>query len=147
MVPNTYRQLQQFIIERRRLQQRSDDGASSPCERLDTFEDIAAKLRVSASDAVAVKHLIAFALPRKKRASAVVITEPAKDNGADEQAHDQSRTMSAATEHDRKPTKELKQHDDGCQKENYDVALSEQTAKAMAKDFSSSLNKSISSNI
>ena len=38
-------------------------------------------------------------------------------NGDDEQAHDQSGTMSAATEHDRKPTKQLKQHDDSCQRE------------------------------
>ena len=43
--------------------------------------------------------------------------------------------MSAATEHDRKPTKQLKQHDDICQKESYDVALSEQTAKAIADGF------------
>ena len=32
--PHTYSELQQFIVERRRLQQRSDDGASFSCARL-----------------------------------------------------------------------------------------------------------------
>ena len=41
-------------------------------------------------------------------------TEHTKDNnGDDEQAHDQCRTMSAATEHDRKPTKQDFEHDTG----------------------------------
>ena len=44
--------------------------------------DLAAKLRAFASDAVVVKHLITFALPTKKRASAVAITKHTSSIGA-----------------------------------------------------------------
>ena len=74
MVPYTYRQLQQFMVERRRLQQRSDDGASSSRELVGTTEDLAAKLRAFASDGIVVKHIIEFALPSKKRADAAEVT-------------------------------------------------------------------------
>ena len=43
--------------------------------------------------------------------------------------------MSATTEHDRKPTKQLKRHDDNDLLNTYDVTLSQQTAKAMADSF------------
>jgi hypothetical protein len=63
-------------------------------------------------------------------------TEHTEDNkGDDEQAHDQSRAMSAATEHGRKPTKRLKQHDHGHQRTCHDVTLSQQTAQAIADSF------------
>ena len=90
--PYKYSELQQFIVERRRLQQRSDDGASFSCQRLGTVEDLAAKLSAFASDAVVVKHLIDFALPPKKRANAIEVT--AKGASA--------ATGSASTEQDRK---------------------------------------------
>ena len=70
MPPYTYRQLQEWIIERRSLQQRSDNVESSSRELVQTAEDLAAKLRAFASDGIVVKHLIDFALPSKKRASA-----------------------------------------------------------------------------
>jgi hypothetical protein len=88
--PYTYRQLQQFIIERRRLQQRSDDGASSSRELVGTVEDLAAKLRAFASDGVVVKHIIEFALPSKKR-----------ENGAKVTAEGASAASGPATEHTR----------------------------------------------
>ena len=43
--------------------------------------------------------------------------------------------MSAATEHGRKPTKRLKQHDHGHQRNCHVVTLSQQTAQAMADSF------------
>ena len=43
--------------------------------------------------------------------------------------------MSATTEHDRKPTKQLKRHDDNDLLNTYDVTLSQETAKAMADSF------------
>ena len=58
MAPYTYRQLQQFIIERRRMQQRGDDGASSSRGLVGTAEDLAAKLRAFACEGIVVKHMI-----------------------------------------------------------------------------------------
>ena len=118
-------------------------------------EDLAAKFCAFASEVIAVKHLIEFALPPKKRANAAEVTakgasaaagsqssgqgdttEHTKANRRDhEEADDQCETMSAATEHDRKPTKQLKQHDVGRQKDSHDVVLNQQTAKAMAEGF------------
>ena len=97
MPPYTYRQLQEWIIERRRLQQRSDDVEGSSRELVQTAEDLAAKLRAFASDGIVVKHLIEFALPSKNRANAAEV--------AAKGAHDQSGAMSAATEHGRKSKK------------------------------------------
>ena len=74
MPPYTYRQLQEWIIERRRLQQRSDDVESSSRELVQTAEDLAAKLRAFASDGIVVKRLIEFALPSKKRANGAELT-------------------------------------------------------------------------
>ena len=76
MAPNTYRQLQQFIIERRRMQQHGDDGASSSRGLVGTAEDLAAKLRAFASEGVVLKHIIEFALPPKKRANAAEVNAP-----------------------------------------------------------------------
>ena len=84
-----------------------------------TVDDLTAKLRAFASDGIVVKHLIDFALPPKKRANAAEIT---------------AKTASAAAG-SQCTTKQLKQHDDTRLNENYDVALSQQTAKAMANDF------------
>ena len=74
MAPYTYRQLQEFIIERRRMQQHSVDGTSSSRGLVGTAEDLAAKLRAFASDGIVVKHIIEFALPPKKRANPAEVT-------------------------------------------------------------------------
>ena len=74
----TYRELQERIIERRKLQQRSAAAESSAGERVGTAEDLAAKLCAFASDGIVVKHLIEFALPAKQRAEAVEVTEDTK---------------------------------------------------------------------
>ena len=74
----TYRELQECIIERRKLQQRSAAAESSAGERVGTAEDLAAKLCAFASDGIVVKHLIEFALPAKQRAEAVEVTEDTK---------------------------------------------------------------------
>ena len=95
MPPYTYSELQQFTIDRRRLQQRSDDAASSPSELVGTVEDLAAKLRAFASDGVVVKHLVEFALPPKKRANAAEVTA----KGASAAAGSQSSGQGDTTEH------------------------------------------------
>ena len=69
----TYRQLQECIVERRRLQLHSDGAESVSRELVQTPEDLTAKLRAFASDGIIVKHLIDFALPSNKRASAVEV--------------------------------------------------------------------------
>ena len=121
-MPYTYKQLQELIIERRRLHQRSDAPESSSRELVRTCEDLAAKLCAFASDGIVVKHLIEFALPAKKRKDAVEVTAAASgsrsNNQSDatehtgacahEQADDQRKTISAATEHAAKPKKKLK---------------------------------------
>ena len=61
-----------------------------------TVEDLAAKLRAFASDGIVVKHLIEFALPPKKRATAAEVTAKA--------------ASAAAGSHS--TTKRLKTHDD-----------------------------------
>ena len=91
----TYKQLQEWIIEHRRLQQRSDGVESSPSELVQTAGDLAAKLRAFASDAIVVKHLIEFALPSKKRANAAEVTA----KGAATAAQSRSTRQDNATEH------------------------------------------------
>ena len=92
MPPYTYRQLQEWIIERRRQQQPSDDVDRSSRELVQTAADLAAKLCAFASDGVVVKHLVDFALPAKKRAEAAEVT------ALDEMLL-QSTGRGAATEH------------------------------------------------
>ena len=180
MPPYTYRQLQEWIIERRRQQQPSDDVDRSSRELVQTAADLAAKLCAFAStDGIVVKHLVDFALPAKKRAKAAEVTamdemprqsigrgaatehtaasgaatehtedndgddkqadnqrrgadtEHTEDNdGDDKQADNQTEAMRAATEHARKPKKQLRQRDAG-----HRVTLSQQTAKAIADGF------------
>ena len=110
LMPYTYRQLQEWIMERRRRQQRSDANETSSREIVQTVDDLAAKLCAFASDATVVKQLILFALPPKKHAHAVEITvkvasaasEHAKiDNHHDEETDDALQAKSAATEHAR----------------------------------------------
>ena len=72
--PYTYRELQESIIKRRRLQQRSEDVDSVSRELVQAAADLAAKLRAFAWDAIVLKHLIDFALPSKKRAGAGDVT-------------------------------------------------------------------------
>ena len=74
MMPYTSRQLQEWIVERRRLQQQSNAAEGSFRELVQTAEDLAAKLCAFASDGIVVKHLVEFALPSKKRAIAVEVT-------------------------------------------------------------------------
>ena len=111
-----YNFAEEWIIERRRLQQRSDALESSSREIVRTAEDLAAKLSAFASDGIVVKHLIEFALPPKKRANAAEVS-------------------SIDTEHARNPKKQLKKRDDGRQTDTLDVTLSQHTAKAMADSF------------
>ena len=92
MPPYTYRQLQEWILERRRQQQLSDDIDSSSRELVQTAADLAAKLRAFASDGIVVKHLVDFALPAKKRADAAEVT-------AMDETPIQSTGRGAATEH------------------------------------------------
>ena len=120
MPPYTYRQLQEWIFERRRQQQLSNDIDSSSRELVQTAADLAAKLRAFASDGIVVKHLIDFALPAKKRADAAEVTEHTEHTEA----------ISAATEHASKPKNQLRTYDADLR-----VTLSQQTAKAIAHGF------------
>ena len=97
MPPYTYRKLQEWIVERRRLQRRSDDAESASRELVQTAEDLAAKLRAFASDGIVVKHLIEFALPSKKRANAAEVAA----KGASAAAGSRSTRQGAAPEHTR----------------------------------------------
>ena len=128
MAPNTYRQLQQFIIERRRMQQHGDDGASSSRGLVGTAEDLAAKLRAFVSEGIVLKHIIEFALPPKKRANAAegtALGASAASGPATE------RTRRNATELASEPKKRLRKN----HKDAYDVTLSQDTAQAMADSF------------
>ena len=71
-MPYTYRQLQEWILERRRRQE-SDATERTPRQLVTSVEDLATKLRELASDAIVVKHFVEFALPSKKRASATEV--------------------------------------------------------------------------
>ena len=72
MMPYTYRQLQEWIIERRR-QQQSNAGECCSRELVQTAEDLAAKPCLFALDGIVVKHLIEFVLPFEKRANAAEV--------------------------------------------------------------------------
>ena len=102
MPPYTYRQLQEWILERRRQQQLSDDIDSSSRELVQTAADLAAKLRAFASDGIVVKHLVDFALPAKKRADAAEVTAmdetPIQSTGRGT-ATEHTAASGAATEH------------------------------------------------
>jgi hypothetical protein len=63
MMPYTYRQLQEWILERRRLQQLSIAAEDSSRQLVQTSADLAAKLCAFASDGIVVRHLLEFALP------------------------------------------------------------------------------------
>ena len=133
MPPYTYRQLQEWIFERRRQQQLSDDIDSSSRELMQTTADLAAKLRAFASDAIVVKHLVDFALPAKKRADAAEVTamdETPMQNTGRGTATEHTAASGAATEHASKPEKQLRTHDAGCR-----VTLTQQIAKAIADGF------------
>jgi hypothetical protein len=98
--PYTYRQLQEWIVERRRQQQQSDHVDKSSRELVQSAADLAAKLCAFASDGIVVKHLIAFALPSKKRANAAEVTaKGASDASGPATEH----TRSTATEHTTQP--------------------------------------------
>ena len=66
----TYRQLQEWILERRRQQQLRDDIDSSSRELVQTAADLAAKLRAFASDGIVAQHIVECALQSKQRAKA-----------------------------------------------------------------------------
>ena len=143
MPPYTYRQLQEWIIERRRLQQRGDDVESPARELVRTPEDLAAKLRAFASDSIVVKHLIEFALPPKKRANAAEVTATGASAASGPATE---HTRSAATEHTTQPgdtprsaatepASESKKRLKTNHKDAYDVTLSQDTAQAMADSF------------
>ena len=114
------RQLHQFILEQRRMQQRSDDGASSSRELVGTTEDLAVKLRAFASEGVVVKHIIEFALPPKKRAHAAEVTaagasaasgpatEHTRSTAAEHATQPGDAPRSAATELVSEPKKRLR---------------------------------------
>ena len=118
---HTYRELQDWIIERRKLQQRSAAAESSAGERVGTAEDLAAKLCAFASDGIVVKHLIEFALPAKQRADAVEVTEDTAGTG-DATAPTKDSNGGDAAQH--AGTTEKRQ-----------VTLSPHTAKGMADSF------------
>ena len=135
MPPYTYRQLQEWILERRRQQQLSDDIDSSSRELVQTAADLAAKLRAFASDGIVVKHLVDFALPAKKRADAAEVTgmdetAATEHTAASGAATEHTEAISAATDHASKPKNQLRTHDAGRR-----VTLSQQTAKAIADGF------------
>ena len=114
-MPYTYAQLQQWIVERRRRLAcvASDDRAR---ELVQSAEDLATKLQEFASEGIVVKHLAEFALPPKKKDSAVMVT-PLSEEATAPQA-----------------TKRLKAHDDS-DKGAHAITLSPQTATAMADSF------------
>ena len=97
-----------------------------------TADDLAAKLRAFASDAIVVKHFIDFALPPKKRAEAAEVTAKNTWAAAKDHATEQGES---ATERPGKPTKRLKRHDDGDRRATFEVFLSQRTAKTMADGF------------
>ena len=104
--PYTYRQLQEWIIERRRLHQRSNAIESATRELVQTAADLAAKLCAFASDGIVVKHFIDFALPAKKRADAAEVTamdEMLLQSTGRGAATERTAASGAATEHASKP--------------------------------------------
>ena len=72
-MPYTYRQMQEWIVDRRRQQAKAaSDGATGDIVK--TAEDLATRLQEFACDAVVVKHLIEFALPQRQRTRAAEVT-------------------------------------------------------------------------
>ena len=158
-LPYTYRQLQELILERRRLQQLSPAAEDSSRQLVQTVEDLVAKLCAFASDGIVLRHIIAFALPPKKRAAAAEVTpkvassttyispEHAKDisdattehtkDTSDEakRPNDRCKTAGDATERVSQQRLKLKQSDDSHKTSSHDVTLSQRTAKAMADSF------------
>ena len=124
--------IQEWIVERRRLQQRSDSVENSSRDLVRTADDLAAKLRAFASDPIVVKHFIDFALPPKKRAEAAEVIAKKAWAAAKDHATEQGES---ATEQTGKPTKRLKRHDDSDRRANFEVFLSQRTAKTMADGF------------
>ena len=158
-LPYTYRQLQELILERRRLQQLSPAAEDSSRQLVQTVEDLVAKLCAFASDGIVLGHLIAFALPPKKRAAAAEVTpkvassttyispEHAKDisdattehtkdtSNEAKRPNDRCKTAGDATERGSQQRLKLKQSDDSHKTSAHDVTLSQCTAKAMADSF------------
>ena len=130
--------IQEWIVERRRLQQRSDSVENSSRDLVRTADDLAAKLRAFASDPIVVKHFIDFALPPKKRAEAAEVTAKKAWAAAKDDATEQGES---ATEQPGKPTKRLKSQDDGRQKDTPVLSLSQHTAKAMADSIADVLRR------
>ena len=159
MMPYTYRQLQDWIVERRRLQQQSDAAESSSQELVQTVEDLAAKLQAFAADAIVLKHLIEFALPPPKRATAAELTSkvPPATSGSGSNGRSAATERPAATDDATEHAREIESHDP--QEDNqrqairaatepatqgadgHDVTLSLHTATAMAKNFFSFVKK------
>ena len=124
MLPYTYGEVQQFIVERRRRLQQGHD-------RVGTVQDLADKLRAFASDTIVVKHLIEFALHSKQRSDAAEVT---------------AKVVSAAAE-SQSTTKTMKQYDNTDQKDLYDVVLSQKQQTQWQMLSSSSLTKSTSNSM
>ena len=90
LMPYTYRQLQEWVLERRRRLQRLSNAVDNPARQLvKTADDLSAKLCAFASDGIVVKHLIDFAFPSKKRANAYEITRTQENIGVMQQPDDQ----------------------------------------------------------
>jgi len=95
-LPYNYRELQEWILERRR-RQAGDATERAPQQLVTSAEDLANRLRAFASDAIVVKHIIEFALPSKKRANATEITPKVASTLA--APTNRSKNRVAATEH------------------------------------------------
>ena len=70
-MPQTYRELQDRVIEHRRQQaaHAADSGGAS--QLVETSDDLARMLRQFASDGIVVRVLVDFALPPHKRARCI----------------------------------------------------------------------------
>jgi hypothetical protein len=106
-MPYTYRQLQEWIVERRR-RQASDATEGASRQLAKSAEDLATKLCEFASDSIVVRHLIEFALPSKKRGSAAEVTPKA----ASAPLENRSKRRDDATEHTKDTGDDAKQPDD-----------------------------------
>jgi hypothetical protein len=164
-MPFAYRGVQKWIIERRRAQALATHAGATR-QLVQSLDDFASKLQNFACDVVAVKFLIEFALPPKKRASAEEITLETTET--DEHTHTllqsvASSTTHAATEHDRTASEpimlpeahghaeetknardaveRLRQHDDGDVKDLHVVTLSQTAAQDATENFFAFLRK------
>ena len=109
-LPYTYRQLQEFILERRRLQQLSTAAEDSSRQLVQTAEDLAVKLCAFASDGIVLRHLIAFAVPPKKRTDAAEVTPKVTSSTID----NRSDRRGDATAHTLDIRDEAKEMDEPC---------------------------------